>query len=96
MNLSGVLLVWIGLMGLAATAVSLALLRLYPKAFSDAGQAIVWPWQTSASRPARSRGWLVLAAAFVSACVVIAGIASLLSSRWPASHVRDCARPAFE
>lgn len=79
MNLRGVLLVWIGLMGLAATAVSLALLRLYPRAFSDAGQAFVWPWQASASRPARSRGWLVLAAALVSALVVIAGVVSLLS-----------------
>ena len=79
MNLRGVLLVWIGLMGLAATAVSLVLLRLFPRAFSDQGQAVVWPWQASSSRPARSRGWLVLAAALVSACVVIVGIASLLS-----------------
>ena len=79
MNLRGVLLVWIGLMGLAATAVSLVLLRLFPRAFSDAGQAVVWPWQASANRPARSRGWLALAAAFVSALVVIAGIVTLLS-----------------
>ena len=78
MNLRGVLLVWIGLMGLAAAAVPLLLLRMFPRAFSDAGQALVWPWQTSASRPARSRGWLVLAAVVLSACVVIAGVVSLL------------------
>jgi hypothetical protein len=79
MSLRGVLLVWIGLMGLAAAVVSLVLLRLFPRAFAESGQAFVWPWQTSASRPARSRGWLALAAAFVSALVVIVGIVSLLS-----------------
>lgn len=79
MNLSGVLLVWIGLMGLAATAVSLALLRLFPRAFSDTGHAVVWPWQTSASRPAKSRGWLLAAATFVSVLVVLAGLVALLS-----------------
>ncbi len=79
MNLRGVLLVWIGLMGLAATAVSLVLLRRFPGAFSDAGQAFAWPWQASANRQARSRGWLALAAALVSALVVIAGIVSFLS-----------------
>jgi len=78
-NLRGVLLVWLGLMGLAATGVSLVLLWAFPRAFSDAGQAVVWPWQASSSCPARSRGWLVLAAALVSALVAVAGIVSLLS-----------------
>ncbi|MBN2464949.1 hypothetical protein JXD38_04925 [candidate division WOR-3 bacterium] len=78
-SLRGVLLVWIGLMGLAATAASLVLLRLFPRAFSDTGRALVWPWQASASRPARSRGWLVLAAVLLSACVVIVGIILLLA-----------------
>lgn len=78
MSLRGVLLVWIGLMGLAATAASFALLRLFPQVFSDAGNAVVWPWQTSGSRSARRSGWLVLAAAFLSACVVLTGVVSLL------------------
>ena len=78
MNLRGVLLVWIGLMGLAATAASFALLRLFPQVFSDAGDAVVWPWQTSGTRTSRSRGWLVLAAALLSACVVLTGVVSLL------------------
>ena len=79
MNLRGVLLVWIGLMGLAATAASLVLLRLFPSAFSETGRAFVWPWQASPGRPARARGWLLAAAALLSAIVAIAGIASLLS-----------------
>lgn len=79
MNLRGVLLVWIGLMGLAATAASLALLRLFPNAFSETGRAFVWPWQASPSRPARARGWLLFAAAIMSILVAVVGIASLLS-----------------
>ena len=79
MNLRGVLLVWIGLMGLAATAASLALLRLFPNAFSETGRAFVWPWQASPSRPARARGWLLFAVAIMSILVAVVGIASLLS-----------------
>ena len=75
----GVLLVWIGLMGLAATAVSLVLLRLFPGAFSETGRAFVWPWQAAPSRPARARGWLLVAATLASALVVLAGLVSLLS-----------------
>lgn|GEM_PF-1324158 len=79
MSFRGLLLVWIGLMGLAATAVSFVLLRLFPSAFSVAGQAFVWPWQASSSRSARMRGWLLAAAALLSAIVAIVGIASLRS-----------------
>ena len=79
MSLHGILLVWIGLMGLAATAVSLVLLRRFSSAFSVTGQAFVWPWQASSSRPARTRGWLILAAAVLSALVVTVGIVSILS-----------------
>jgi hypothetical protein len=78
-NLQGMLLVWIGLMGLAAAAVSLALLRLFPNAFSETGRAFVWPWQASPSRPARARGWLLAAAALASALVVLAGLVTMLS-----------------
>jgi hypothetical protein len=78
-NLRGVLLVWIGLMGLAASAVSFVLLRLFPSAFSVAGPAFVWPWQASSSGSARTRGWLLFAAAIMSILVAVVGIASLLS-----------------
>jgi len=78
-NLRGVLLVWIGLMGLAATAVSLVLLRRFPRAFSESGPVVVWPWRAGASRAARVRGGLLFAAAIVSAFVASAGITSLLS-----------------
>ena len=79
MNLRGVLLVWIGLMGLAATAVSFVLLRRFPGAFSETGRSLVWPWQASPGRPARARGWLLFAAAVMSILVAVVGIASLLS-----------------
>jgi len=75
----GILLVWIGLMGLAATAASLVLLRRFPGAFSETGRSFVWPWQASPSRPARARGWLLAAAALASALVVLAGLVFLLS-----------------
>jgi hypothetical protein len=75
----GVLLVWIGLMGLAATAVSLVLLRRFPGAFSETGRAFVWPWQGSPSLSARTRGWLLFAAAIMSILVAVVGIASILS-----------------
>ncbi len=79
MNLRGVLLVWIGLMGLAATAVSFVLLRRFPGAFSETGRSFVWPWQASPGRPARARGWLLAAAVLASTLVVLAGLVTLLS-----------------
>jgi hypothetical protein len=79
MNLRGVLLVWIGLMGLSATVVSFVLLRLFPRAFAESGSASAWPWRADASRAARVRGGLFFGAAIMSALVAFAGIASLLS-----------------
>ena len=79
MRMQGLVYCWIGLMGLAGTAGVFVLLRLFPRAFADSGSAVAWPWQQSQRRSARVRGWLLFAAAFVSACVVAAGIASLLS-----------------
>jgi len=78
-NLRGVLLVWIGLMGIAATAAAFVLLRLFPRVFSNAGPSVVWPWRAGATRAARVRGGLLFAAAIVSVFVAAAGIASLLS-----------------
>jgi hypothetical protein len=78
-SLRGALLVWIGLMGLAATAAVFVLLRLFPRAFSDAGPAVTLPWRRDTVRAVRARGWLLLAAALVSAVVAIAGVVSLLA-----------------
>jgi hypothetical protein len=78
-SLRSAIVVWIGLMGLAATAVSMVLLRLFPRAFSESDRAFAWPWQAPASRSARSRGWLVLAAALLSVGVVIIGVVSFLT-----------------
>jgi hypothetical protein len=77
-NLRGVLLVWIGLMGLAGAVASFVLLRLFPRAFVDSGPAVAWPWQT-ASGSARVKGWLVAVAGLASAAVAVIGIASFLS-----------------
>jgi hypothetical protein len=75
----GTLLIWIGLMGLAATGAVFLLLRVYPRAFVESGAAADWPWRAGASRAARVRGVLLFAAAIVSVLVAAAGIASLLS-----------------
>jgi hypothetical protein len=75
----GAILVWIGLMGLAATGGVLLLLRTYPRAFVESGTAAVWPWRAGSRRAARVRGGLLFAAAIVSVSVAAAGIASLLS-----------------
>lgn len=77
--MSGLLLVWIGLMGLAAVAGVYVLLRLFPAAFSDSGPAVAWPWQRSSSRPARVKGWVLAAAALASVGTAISGIIALLS-----------------
>ena len=76
--MQGMLLVWIGLMGLAATAASLTLLRLFPGAFSESGPVVVWPWRAGATRAARTRGTLLVGAGIASLAVVIAGIALIL------------------
>jgi len=75
----GVLLVWIGLMGLAGTAAAFALLRLFPRAFSESGPVVAWPWQRARHGSARVRGWLLLAAAVISAAVAISGLVGLFS-----------------
>jgi hypothetical protein len=75
----GTLLVWIGLMGLAATGGVFLLLRAYPRAFVESGPAATWPWRAGAGRAARVRGGLFFAAAIVSVLVALAGITSLLS-----------------
>jgi len=79
MRMQGLLYCWIGLMGLAGTAATYALMRLFPRAFSESDPVVAWPWQRSQHGSARVRGWLLFAAATVSACVVVAGIASFLS-----------------
>ncbi len=78
MSLRGLLLVWVGLMGLAAAAIAWVLLRLFPGAFSDSGPAVAQPWQRDAGRQARFRGWLVAAAFTISALTGIAGLMILL------------------
>jgi hypothetical protein len=78
-SMRGALLVWIGLMGLAATGGVFLLLRAYPRVFVESGPAAAWPWRAGASRAARVRGGLLFAAAIVSAVIAAAGIVSLLS-----------------
>jgi hypothetical protein len=74
----GTLLIWIGLMGLAGTAAAHALLRLFPRAFSESGPAVAWPWQRPQHRSARVRGWILVTAAIMSVFIAVAGIASFL------------------
>jgi len=40
-SLRGAILIWIGLMGAAATAAVFVLLRLFPRAFSDNGPSVL-------------------------------------------------------
>ena len=75
----GMLMVWMGLMGLAATGGVLLLLRAYPRAFVESGPAADWPWRTGADRAARVRGALLCTAVLVSASVAAFGIILLLS-----------------
>jgi hypothetical protein len=74
----GTILVWIGLMGMAATGGVFLLLRTYPRAFVESGPAAAWPWRAGASNVARTRGVLLLGAGLASLVATIAGIASLL------------------
>ena len=75
----GTILIWIGLMGLAATGGVLLLLRAFPRAFVESGPAVDWPWRADAGRTARVRGGLLFTAVLVSASVAAFGIISLLS-----------------
>jgi hypothetical protein len=79
LTVRGAIMVWIGLMGLAATVGVSLLLRTFPRAFVESGPAAEWPWRAGASRAARVRGGLLFAAAIVSACVAVAGVVSFLS-----------------
>jgi len=72
------LLVWIGLMGMAATGGVLLLLRTYPRAFVESGPAAAWPWRRDAAKSARVRGGLLIACALVSVSLASAGLALLL------------------
>ncbi len=76
--MGGVVLVWIGLMGLAATAVSFLMLRSFPRAFGESSRAADWPWQKSASNAARTRGALLAGAGTAALLVVFSGIIRLL------------------
>jgi hypothetical protein len=77
--MQGLVYCWIGLMGLAGAAGVFVLLRLFPRAFAESGPAVAWPLQRAESRSARIRGWLIVAAALLSAIVAVAGIVSLLA-----------------
>ena len=74
----GMLMVWMGLMGLAATGGVLLLLRAFPRAFVESGPAADWPWRGGASNVARTRGVLLLGAGVASLAVAVAGIVSLI------------------
>jgi hypothetical protein len=75
----GMLLVWMGLMGLAATGGVFLLLRAYPRAFVESGPAADWPWRAGASRAARVRGGLLCAAVLASVSVTAIGVVSFLA-----------------
>ena len=79
MRLQGLLYLWIGLMGLAGTVLVWLLLRAYPRAFSDSGASVVWPWRRDAGRSARVRGALMAGAGIVSLLVAVTGIVRLLA-----------------
>ncbi len=77
--MGGVLFVWIGLMGLAATAASFLMLRSFPHAFGESGRVADWPWRRGANRAARTRGALLAGAGVASLLVVLSGVLRLLS-----------------
>lgn len=79
MRLQGLLYCWIGLMGLGVTGAVYLLLRVFPRAFSDSGPAVVWPWRRDAGRAPRLRGGLMAGAAVASLLVAISGIVRFLN-----------------
>jgi hypothetical protein len=80
MRLQGLLYLWIGLMGLGGTLVVWFLLRAYPRAFSDSGPSVAWPWRRDAVRAARVRGGFVTGAGVASALVAAIGVIRLFST----------------
>ena len=81
MRLQGLLYCWIGLMGLGVTGAVYLLFRVFPRAFSDSGPAVVWPWRREADKAARVRALLLAGAGIASALVAATGIIRLLSAR---------------
>ena len=81
MRLQGLLYCWIGLMGLGATGAAYLLIRAFPRAFSDSGPAVAWPWRREADKAARVRAGLLAGAGIVSALVAATGFIRLLSAR---------------
>ncbi len=79
MRLRGLLYCWVGLMGLGATVAVYLLLKVFPRAFSDSGPAVAWPWRQDAGRAARVRAGLLAGAVIASALVAAFGIIRLLS-----------------
>jgi hypothetical protein len=79
MRLQGLLYCWVGLMGLGGTVAVYLLVRAFPRAFSESGPAVAWPWRRDAGKASRLRGGLLFAAAVASAFVTVVGIFSLLS-----------------
>jgi len=79
MRLQGLLYLWIGLMGLGGTVVVWLLLRAYPRAFSNSGPSVAWPWRRDAGKSARVRGALMAGAGIASLLVAVTGIVRLLS-----------------
>jgi hypothetical protein len=68
-------------MGLGGTVAVYLLLRAFPRAFSESGPVVEWPWQRGADKAARVRGGLLAGAAITSALVAASGIIRLLSVR---------------
>jgi hypothetical protein len=81
MKLRGLLYCWVGLMGLGATVAVYLLLRAFPRAFSDSGPAVAWPWRQDASKAARVRAGLLAGAGIASALVAATGFVRLLLAR---------------
>jgi hypothetical protein len=80
MRLAGLLLAWMGLMGVLAVAAATAIFRRFPDVFSRSGAAVGWPWNRSAAAPARLRGAALAVVALASACALAAGIIALAIS----------------
>jgi hypothetical protein len=77
----GLLYCWVGLMGLGGTAAVYLLLRAFPRAFSESGPAVAWPWRREAGTAARVRAGFLAGAGITSALVAATGIVRLLSVR---------------
>ncbi len=77
--MQGLLFLWIGLMGLGGTLVVWLLVRAFPRAFSDSGPSVAWPWRSEAGKSARARGGLMAAAAVASLLVAVSGLIRLLT-----------------